>query len=170
MPRLPFSVWLTSKLEKALYSLSWEAHPWNHIEQCCLTRRQWITAVRSLHDHLHYLAQISNSAWTPLLPGSASGPLRVFEKDSCPRAHQCLGATIDPSSPYGHRPLEVIRHKAWQELQELQSACRDMRHHCILYNVYHQRPQELNAHMRTCHASLVDHVFFQSSPDHQGSS
>ena len=66
--------------------------------------------------------------------------------------------------PYGHRPLEVIRHKAWQELQELQSACRDMRHHCILYNVYHQRPQELNAHMRTCHASLVDHVFFPKQP------
>lgn len=65
--------------------------------------------------------------------------------------------------PYGHRLLEVIRHKAWQELQELQSACRDMRHHRILCNVYHQRPQELNAHMRTCHASLVGHVFSKAA-------
>ena len=64
---------------------------------------------------------------------------------------------------YGHRLLEIVKYKSWNELCQLDVACRDLRHHCVLCGTYQGRPQELNAHLRTCHGNLLQFVFTKAA-------
>ena len=64
---------------------------------------------------------------------------------------------------YGHALLEVIRHRNWHALFQLQVACDFMTQHCILCGTFQGRAQDLNSHLRTVHGNIMDHVFTKAA-------
>ena len=61
--------------------------------------------------------------------------------------------------PYGAALLSAIRRKAWEEILEYAAALHDLKQHCVICGVFHNRPQDLNQHLRVQHPHLVPNVF-----------
>ena len=62
------------------------------------------------------------------------------------------------SKPYGQQVLAIVARSAWQELLELPAATKDLSKYCILCGTFHNRPQDLNLHLKTQHCNWVPHV------------
>ena len=61
--------------------------------------------------------------------------------------------------PYGAALLSAVRRKAWEELLEFALALKDLKQSCVICGIFHNRPQELNQHLRVHHPTLVPNVF-----------
>ena len=122
------------------------AHALNGLPQCS-TCYMSFTSWRAFQMHLERRCCEALGS-VPMVPSTTQSP-------SLTEAH----LELLNQKPYGAALLSAVRRKAWEELLEYASALQDLKQSCVICGIFHNRPQELNQHLRVHHPTLVPNVF-----------